>query len=337
MLRITYPEPQRTPLRLVPFFLPFAGCPRHCVFCDQHAQTGLQQVSLQTALCDLEGLLASQSGCFGLGFFGGTFTGLDSVWQQAFLHTAEKYRRRGTLEHLRISTRPDRIDAQILTLLQSGGVDMVELGVQTFDDHVLAGSGRGYTGAQAAEACLLVREKGLSLGIQLLPGLPGHDPVLWRRDVLAVLQHRPQTVRIYPCVVMLDTELAAMHARGEFVPWSLETAVREVGWAVQQCWEAGIRVIRMGLAGEQSMVRRLVAGPWHPAFGNMVRSEVLLRVLTKAVGDGCLRALHLPRRLSGDLWGHRRCLAPDLARLGIIPENISIWNDPDIGLDMEES
>lgn len=337
MLRITHPEPARTTLRLVPFFLPFAGCPRHCVFCDQHAQTGMQQSSLQSALREMDDLLAVQPGDFGLGLFGGTFTGLDAEWQQQFVHAAGRFRHNGQLVHLRISTRPDRIDSAILRRLADGFVDMIELGVQTFEDAVLDASGRGYTGAMAAEACRQVRDGGFSLGVQLLPGLPGHDPAMWRRDVLRALSLRPQVVRIYPCVVMQGTELAAMFARGEYAPWSLETAVREVAWAVRKFWDAGISVIRTGLAGERSMLDRLVAGPWHPAFGNMVRSEVLLSVLQQGTDGRRLRGVYLPRRLTGDLWGHRRCLAPALAALGIVPETVHIWNDPDIGLDLEES
>jgi Histone acetyltransferase len=164
--------------------------------------------------------------------------------------------------HLRVSTRPDRIDPSTLARLRGSGVSMVELGVQTFNSRVLERSGRGYDAALAARACDMVREAGLELGIQLLPGLPGHEPGHWREDVRRTLALAPDVVRIYPCVVMGGTGLADMHARGEYEPWPLETAVTESGWALLRFWEAG--------CGSSALALRESRGcspGWSPAHG----------------------------------------------------------------------
>jgi histone acetyltransferase (RNA polymerase elongator complex component) len=336
-VRLLHPESRVARLRLIPVFLPFAGCTGRCVFCDQHAQTGAPGGDPERTLCDLRERLAGTEGPFALGFFGGTFTGMTPAQQGRFLEVAGRFRGPGGLAHVRVSTRPDRVDPQSLARLRDGGVDMVELGVQTFHSSVLERSGRGYDGALAAAACNMVREAGLELGIQLLPGLPGHDPLQWREDVRLTVALSPDVARIYPCVVMAGTGLADMHARGEYAPWSLETAVEECGRALPRFWEAGVRVIRLGLAGEPDMLAGLVAGPWHPAFGNMARSMALRVILEERLrGAGRVARISLPARLGGELWGHGRANAPALELLGITKETVAFWQEPDIVAELEE-
>ncbi|PKN42847.1 MAG: radical SAM protein [Deltaproteobacteria bacterium HGW-Deltaproteobacteria-18] len=337
--RFSHPEPLQERLRLLPVFLPFAGCPSRCVFCDQHAQTGLENIRLEDALGDLRERLAREEGrSFGLGFFGGTFTGLGRVWQERFLGLAADFTGPGGLVHLRVSTRPDRVDPESLRWLRASGVSMIELGVQTFSSSVLEASGRGYDGAVAERACAMVREAGLELGIQLLPGLPGHDAPLWREDVRKALALAPDVVRIYPCVVVRGTGLADMLLRGEYAPWPLDVAVEESGRALLEFWKAGVRVIRLGLAGEPGLLERLVAGPWHPAFGNMARSLALRLLLEERLAGltGRVTKIFLPSRLGGELWGHGRVNAEALARLGIVRENVNFWSETDIALELEE-
>lgn len=335
-LCIVHPEPPRSLLRVVPFFLPLQGCPGQCIFCDQHAQTGQPAQTLETALAALEQMLDSMRGPFELGFFGGTFTGLDQSWQAHFLDCANTYRHADQLVSIRISTRPDRISPLLLTWLREQGVGLVELGVQSFTSAVLAQSGRGYSGQEAENACSQVQRAGLKLGIQLLPGLPGHTPAQWRNDVQHTLALRPEVVRIYPCVVLAETVLAQWHKHGRFSPWPLEQAVRECAWAVRQCWEHGISVIRLGLPGEPSMLERLLAGPWHPAFGSMVRSRVLRDILTEQlVPEDRVRQLILPVQLQGELWGHRGEHKNFLAQWGITPQTVVRTHTNIITLELE--
>jgi len=320
----------------VPFFLPFAGCPGRCVFCDQKSQTGSPERDLEQALVELDNRLSCRQGPFALGFFGGTFTGLPVRWQQWFLERAGRYRRPDGLVHLRVSTRPDRVDPDTLSRLRELGVSMVELGVQTFDAVVLEKCGRGYDGATAVTACRMVREAGVELGIQLLPGLPGHGPALWREDVRMALDLTPEAARIYPCLVLAGTDLAACYAAGDYTPWTLDMAVTEAAWALVRFWEKGVRVIRLGLAAEAGMLGRLVAGPWHPAFGNMVRARALRYYLQEQIGPGRAARLMLPRRLAGELWGHARSEASALAELGIVKDRVEFWSESDIVVELEE-
>ncbi|GAB1410669.1 radical SAM protein [Desulfovibrionales bacterium] len=286
----------------------------------------------------LEHVLASTHGPFELGFFGGTFTGLDQIWQSRFLDCANTYRHAEQLAAIRISTRPDRVTPQSLTWLREQGVGMVELGVQSFTSSVLKKSGRGYSERGAIQACAAVQAAGVHLGIQLLPGLPGHTPAHWRDDVHHAIALAPKTVRIYPCVVLSETVLSQWHEQDRFSPWPLDQAVQECAWAVRKFWEHGIAVIRLGLPGEPGMLKRLVTGPWHPAFGNMVRSRVLRDILTEQLAPtDRVSHLFLPARLSGELWGHRGEHKKFLGHWGITPQTVSVTQTNTLTLDLENS
>lgn len=334
-LTIAHPEPIRESFRLIPVFLPFAGCRTRCIFCDQHAQTGQKNHDFGQIAEELEQRLDEESPPFGIGFYGGTFTGLSGSWQERFLKIAARQRKRGRLMHVRASTRPDTCTPEWLGHLQSLGLDMLELGVQSFDRPVLEKSRRGYDCRIATEACKMVRDAGMALGIQLLPGLPGHTGIQWREDVARSLALEPEVVRMYPCLVMSGTELARMFERGEFVPWDLATTVLELSWATLRFWQQGIRVIRMGVPSDAQA--SIVAGPWHPSFGNMVRSLVLLRLLEDQlhVHAGRIRRVVLPRRLSGELWGAGRVNAAALAALGITRETVVFDERSDIFVELE--
>lgn len=299
-----------------PVFLPFAGCPHRCVFCGQTLQTGRRARSLEHIHAelrrDLEAARQRSDSPFELAFYGGTFTALpDSPagpWPERFLALAAEYRRRGVVARVRCSTRPDRTDPALLARLRDLGLDMVELGVQSFDDRALAASGRGYDGDAARRGCDNVRAAGLALGVQLMPGLPGDRPGVFREDIDRVLGLRPDALRLYPCLVIAGTPLAATWRAGRFRPWSLERARAELAPALARLWRAGIPVIRIGLHPEPELLPAILDGPWHPALGQMIRSLALfasIRDRAAALGPGP-KTLSAPRRASGELMGHGR-------------------------------
>lgn len=338
-LCFSFPEPPKASTRLIPFFLPFVGCPGHCLYCNQYLQTGVAAEGLEQSLAKLRIMLAKIQGKFSLGFFGGTFTGLTWTWQQRFLDLVAPYKEQGQLTHIRISTRPDCLDQTLISDLQTKGVDMIELGIQSFDPQVLAQSGRGYNGEQASSACRLVQGSGLALVIQLLPGLPGHEVQHWAQDVAWTIDLNPEAVRIYPCLVMADTGLAKMYVQGQYQPWSMDKTKTELSWAVLKFWENKIGVLRLGLAPEGNFADKILAGPWHPALGNMVRSQILKVFLEKkiqALGPGYqVRKVWMPQRLSGDLWGHGRANVRDLRSLGITSENVQFCSKTEIVMELE--
>ncbi|MBN2141637.1 MAG: radical SAM protein [Desulfovibrionaceae bacterium] len=342
-LRFFLPGPDRTGPRIRPrirpVFLAYLGCPGRCLFCAQHLQTGRGVVGPEQAYESLEQDLARAAEAgdrpFELAFYGGTFSLLPGDWTARFLGLAAAYKRRGQVSRVRCSTRPDAVDPGLLAELGDLGLDLVELGVQSFDDQALAASGRGYSGRTALEACRMVREAGLGLGVQLMPGLPGDRPGVFAADAALAAGLRPECARLYPCLVIRGTALAGLWERGRYRPWDPERTVLELSRALPVLWSAGVAVIRMGLAPEAGLVENLLAGPWHPALGQSVRARVLLDAVRARVLElgRAPRRLRAPARHRGEILGHGRELAGDYAGLGLWPGGLLFWDQDFFELD----
>ena len=316
-----------------PVFLPFAGCPARCVYCAQNRQTGLDAIDLEEEFVKLEQGLAERDSAgrppIGLGFFGGTFTALPESRQDRFLKLGLRFKERGSVSHIRCSTRPDCVSAHLLEKLKDRGLDMVELGVQSFSDRVLREARRGYAPETVLAAAGMVREAGLELGIQLLPGLPGHGGGQWDADVVQTIALRPAVLRIYPCLVIDNTVLAGWWRRGSYHPWTLPESVERIGRALPMFWKADISVIRIGLAPEPALMRDMLAGPWHPALGTLVRGRALVEILKERLGAGLGpgQQLFVPGRYSGEFWGHKGANREELAALGVEKEMVRFWDE----------
>ncbi len=318
-----HPEPTAGRCRVWPVFLTFQGCPGRCVFCAQHLQSGRPPLALGRVLAELESSLdqaaAAAKGPYELAFYGGVFTALPEPWPWRFLDLARHMKERGLVSRVRCSTRPDACAPGLLARLAAAGLDMVEIGGQTFCDPVLAAAGRGHDAAAIRRACRDVREAGLDLGLQLLPGLPGHTPADLAADAAEAAALKPRLVRLHPCLVPRGTPLAALYQAGQFTPWTLAETIDALAKAVPVLWRAGVRVARIGLSPEPGFLAAVLAGPWHPALGAMVRARALLDLVADEVRH-CGRApagLAAPRRFAGEFFGHKAELARDYAALGL--------------------
>lgn len=337
-LVFSHPEPPHDKSRIWPVFLPFAGCPYRCIYCAQDRQTGEEEAELADKLAELdtelEKALDRGRGPYELAFYGGTFTALPDPWPMAFLAVAQRYKERGLVTRVRCSTRPDCVDEAGLDMYQALGLDMVELGVQSFDDIVLKESGRGYTGETAKKACELVTNSGLGLGIQLLPGLPGDRENVFLDDAKITAALKPEVARIYPCLVIRDTPLATLWERGDYVPWELDRARKELAVALPILWGQSINVIRLGLPPEGTLAEHILAGPWHPALGQSVRGLALLDVIKEKLNelDGAPKLLEVPRRYQGELMGHAKELAAQYEKSGITRANIRYTEEDEFRL-----
>lgn len=295
---------------IIPLFIPHDGCPYRCTFCNQWRLTGrTHSVTAAEVAATIAAYRASTKRPYRweAAFYGGSFTALPEARQAALLAPATAALRRGELAAIRLSTRPDCVDAGTAERLAAAGVTTVELGVQSMADSVLAATRRGHDSAAVAPAVAALRRAGLQVGIQLLPGLPGETWATLRHTLRAVLALRPDCVRIYPALVMADTELAATHAAGTYCPLSMAQAVTVVAWWRRAFARAGIPVIRMGLQASAELEAGLVAGPYAPDFGERVHSRILRHGVQRALrgGKGAVRIRICPADVS-KLYGHRR-------------------------------
>ena len=312
---------------IIPFFLPFAGCPFHCLYCAQDLVTG--EASSPSLSCRFASLRAAldlrkQRGQTPphLAFYGGTFTALPEADFAFCLYAGQDLLERGLISGLRCSTRPDALCAERLERLQASGFTLIELGIQSFDEAALAKTCRGYGTDQAEEACRMVREAGFALGVQLLPGMPGVTPKIFLRDVRRALALSPSCLRFYPCLVLAGTGLARLWQQGRYRPWDLATTLATLAHGYLLAQDAAVSVIRMGLAPQGDLLQHLLAGPWHPALGARVMARALYLAVVRELGGARLMALHLPRALQGFCFGEKGEMRSFWQRLGLAPAAI---------------
>jgi histone acetyltransferase (RNA polymerase elongator complex component) len=271
-------------------------------------------------------------------FFGGTFTSIPHEEQKRLLSVLQPLIRSGEVGSVRISTRPDALDREIIRFLQDCGVTTVELGVQSLDDRVLEQSGRGHTAADAVCACTLLNMAGMRFGIQLMPGLPSSTRESDMASLISAISLAPLFLRIYPAVVISGTELEQRYREGAYAPLSLADAVNLCGSMLLTAMRHKIPVIRMGLQPTDSLSceGKVVAGPYHPAFRQLVESELCCEVIVRLV-SGLERGTYAtvrcaPSRVS-DVIGQRRSnLSRISAAIGVVIDRVI----PDTTLSKEE-
>ena len=327
ILSFSHPEPERDKKTIVPFFIPFLGCPGKCVYCAQNLQTGTKIKTIEETFEDFKKLLSAlknRTKPVELAFYGGTFTGLSKKWIEKFLNLALPLKQQGIISRIRCSTRPDYVDHEILATIKKLGIDLVEFGIQSFDNFILRVSGRGYNQETALKACYLTKETGLDLGIQLLPGLPGFTSEIWMNDIKQTIKLEPAMVRIYPCIVLKGTVLEKKFLKKDYVPLDLHGSIKLIARGVVRLWRNNIPVIRIGLHNEVSLEKNVVAGPWSAAYGSMVRSYILYEIIFTyfILTNRSIKKIYIPKKYQGELFGYKKMYKDKYKKMGLNPENI---------------
>jgi len=260
--------------RIIPVFIPHAGCEHECVFCDQRRITGAIAPVLEDGMLKIDNFKPDNAAAE-LAFYGGSFTAIPVEKQNELLTAAQPFLRLNPLNSIRLSTRPDCIDVQTIARLKNFGVATVELGAQSMCDDVLSLSQRGHTASDAARAAKLITDSGLALILQMMTGLPGDSREKSLYTAARFVEMRPNGVRIYPTVVVRGTLLHDMWRRGDYAEHTVEQAVELCAQLLEVFNSAGIPVIRLGLNPSPTLsAGDAVAGAYHPALGELVYSKV---------------------------------------------------------------
>jgi len=266
---------------IVPIFIPNKGCHHRCIFCDQRRIAGEYKIGAKDIKKIIETAMDSKrfkkEDGMEVAFYGGTFTNLPVPYMKELLSVLQEYICKGIIKKIRVSTRPDSVDKDVLEMMKKHGVETVELGAQSLDDNVLKLSERGHSMEDIIKAFFLIKKMGLKAGIQLMPGLPGDSKEVFKNTIKKVLCLRPDMVRLYPTIVIKGTRLEELYRKGEYKPLSLDEAIDICTDAVIMLEKDGIPVIRIGLMSSESLLKNIVAGPWHPSFGFLVRSKVFIK------------------------------------------------------------
>lgn len=276
---------------IVPIFIPNVGCPTRCVFCEQPKITsrspgipGAEEVFgiIQQAIRSKK---YRRSRYREVAFYGGTFTRLPQARMVELLRAVKPFIQKGYFHSIRVSTRPDSLEPERLEIMKSYSVNTVELGAQSLDNRVLEASNRGHSAEDTIEGVAKLREMGFSVGIQLMPGLPEETPESFWHTVERTILLAPDFVRLYPTVVIRGTRLEQMYRAGQYVALGLEDAMELCARAVERFEEEGIPVIRIGLMSSPKLLEKgqVVAGPWHPCFGHLVRSHLFIKKIAQKI------------------------------------------------------
>ncbi|MCK5695187.1 MAG: radical SAM protein [Desulfobacula sp.] len=271
---------------VIPVFIPHSGCPHQCVFCNQSIITNqksrvptLPRMPDKTAIHQIVTEYLQYKGLrkyVELAFFGGNFLGLEHEIIIQLLDLVQPYIHTKKIDGIRFSTRPDTISQQTLDLVHPYKLSAIELGVQSMNDEVLSKSRRGHTSMDTLKAINLLKEYPYKIGVQVMVGLPGdHEESLFE-STKKVAQFAPDFARIYPLMVLKDSLMEQWYTQGRYQPLTLEESIRLVKGMVQIFKAAKVDIIRMGLQASDMMEDEsmVLAGPWHPAFGHLVFSEL---------------------------------------------------------------
>ncbi|HHV39278.1 MAG TPA: radical SAM protein [Tepidimicrobium sp.] len=276
---------------IIPIFVPHLGCPHDCIFCNQRRITGLStDVTPEYIEKTIEEYLSTfpRGGInIEVAFYGGSFTGIDMDIQRKLLSIPLGYKRKCKIDGIRLSTRPDYINREILDLLQEYEVDTIELGVQSLRDEVLNKNGRGHSSDQVYIAAKSIKNSGFNLGLQMMIGLVGdtRDGAIFTAKEFIKLN--PYCVRIYPTLVIKNTYLERMYERGDYNPLSLEKSIDITTDILMLFEHYKINVIRVGLqpTDRVSLGKDVVSGPFHPSYRQLVESNIY-RILLEDCLDG---------------------------------------------------
>ncbi|MDO4280165.1 MAG: radical SAM protein [Peptococcaceae bacterium] len=311
---------------IVPIFVPHMGCPHDCVFCNQYHITGSWQAPDLAAIDEMVAEWTASSGeTPSLAFYGGSFTAIDLDVQLPLLAAAAALKAAGKIAAIRLSTRPDALDAEVLARLANYGVDTIEIGVQSLNDDVLCASGRGHTAQDAVAAIRRVKAAGFACGVQLMLALPADTPARSLATAAQVVDLAPDFVRLYPTAVIRDTALADLYASGRYVPWAMDAVLDTAAEMAMAFAAAEIPVIRIGLQAEDQLTQGdVIAGAYHPAMGELVKARIYRKRMAIMLGAGASGPVTFavaPRRLSQAL-GHHRENVDYLSALAGVPVKI---------------
>lgn len=307
----------------IALFVPHEGCPHMCSFCNQKTISGSAKKLTKDDIDEAVKIATEREydkSNSEIAFFGGSFTAIDKEYMTYLLESAYPYVKKGLFKGIRCSTRPDAINDEVLSLLKKYGVTAIELGAQSMSDTVLAMNDRGHTAENVVRASELIKEHGFELGLQMMTGLYGDTDETAVETAKKIISLKPETVRIYPTVVLENTRLASLYEKGEYTPQTVDEAVKLCSVLLEMFGDADIKVIRLGLHSGGNVEVGFVAGAYHPAFRELCESRLYFEkcreLIKKNNITGNITIYVCPSEIS-KMTGHKRSNINLLASFGV--------------------
>ena len=291
-------------------FIPHIGCPNMCSFCNQRTISGTQKAPSAfevREICRKAFSEVSSRSETEIAFFGGSFTAIDRSYMLELLQAVQEFIGDDGFKGIRISTRPDCINSEILDLLKKYKVTSIELGAQSMCNHVLLANDRGHTAEDVENAGRLIRAFGVELGLQMMIGLYKSTPDDELRTFDKIMSIKPDTLRIYPVVILKGTRLGELYESGEYEPFDFRKAGELCSLFMEKSEENGVRVIKAGLHASEFVEKDLLGGFYHPAFRELCESEIYKKKIKSLIGENCSYALiSVPNRNLSMAIGQKR-------------------------------
>lgn len=297
----------------IPVFIPHMGCPNQCIFCNQRYISG----TLEFKMSDVTGLIENSLKTVSddceceIAFFGGSFTGIDRELMLNLLDLAQGYVNQGRVTSIRMSTRPDYISNEIVSILKKYTISAVELGIQSMNDEVLYALKRGHTSSDTVNAAKLLKEASIPFVGQMMIGLPwsSREDELYCAKMICKLG--AVGARIYPTLVFKHTELENLVENGGYTPLSIEDAVLRSAAVLEVFEKYKVTCIRIGLCDSENLHsdETFVVGPNSPAIGEMVKSRLYYNKLLKKVQSlpyGSCVVIYCPRGAVSQVIGNKK-------------------------------
>lgn len=308
----------------ISIFVPHIGCPHKCAFCDQHTISGAQKAPTADEVKTVcEGALkqVKQPENTEIAFFGGSFTAIPRGYMLQLLQAASEFVGSGKFCGIRVSTRPDYIDDEVLQTLKNYGVTAVELGAQSMNDEVLFANERGHTAEDVVKASQLIKQSGFELGLQMMTGLYKSTLQSDMEAAQKIVQLAPDTVRIYPTVVLKGTYLAQLFGQGDYLLSPFEDMVKLCAELLMLFEKNGIRVIKCGLHSSEFVERDMVAGYYHQAFRELCESEIYKQKMSEIFAENNISCgevvLSVRQENLSKAIGHKKSNTEYFAKKGI--------------------
>lgn len=302
----------------ISIFVPHVGCRHRCSFCDQNAITGMHSLPSERDVDKAVERAGAIMPDTEIAFFGGSFTAIDRNYMLMLLKSAYKYVKSGKVRGIRVSTRPDAIDDEILSILRDYGVTSIELGAQSMNEMVLEANRRGHTPEDVKKASRLIASAGFELGMQMMTGLYMSDDEKDIETAWSLCRLRPATVRIYPTIVFKNTYLGRLFKEGEYMPQTLEAAVNLCVKLIDIFEKNDIKVIRTGLHTIDE--DDYLSGPWHPAFrelcDNLRYYNSALEKIERSGGHSGRYVIYTAKGCMSKMTGQHRCNILKLKNMG---------------------
>ncbi|MEG1141528.1 MAG: radical SAM protein [Clostridia bacterium] len=301
--------------RIIPIFVPHRGCPHDCIFCNQKKITGVSTDITSKDVADIvdEYLTTiDKDASVEIAFFGGSFTAIDEEIQKSLLSVAKQYVDKGVVQDIRMSTRPDCISQDILTMLKEYNTTIIELGVQSLDEDVLRDSIRGHHACEVFESAKLIKDNNIKLGLQMMVGLPSDTEEKCINTAKEFIKLNPDCVRIYPTLVVKETGLENLLSKKQYNPFSLQDTIKIVKKLLAMYYVNDVNVIRVGLQATDDIQlgKAIVDGPYHPAFRELVEGEMIKDYLKFVISENKIISsiiINTNKKNVSKIIGNKKC------------------------------